>query len=55
MMTLVKLLVGAPRPWPTGAERISTVWNAVKWRVASLPGLDAAVHADGFVRVFREP
>lgn len=43
---LIRLLVGRPRPYPTGQEKISSVWDACLWRLASLPGLDASLRTD---------
>jgi len=41
---LIRWLVGKPKPHPTGQERISTLWDALKWRAADfLPGWDASL------------
>lgn len=50
---LVRVLVGTPPAYPTGAGRIRTVWDALRWRLADLPFLDAAVGDDGRVQLFR--
>lgn len=52
---IVSLLVGTPPNWPTGAERITTLRDALRWRVAALPWLDAGVSDDGRVTVFFVP
>lgn len=49
---IITLLVGSAPSYPTGQERIVTVWSAILWRLASLAGLDAAVNSDGSVFVF---
>ena len=51
---LIKLIVGRPLPFPTGQERITRMWDAILWRMASLPGLDATVILDGRVHIFRK-
>ena len=55
--SLVRFVVGPlPTEYSTGAERISTLWDALKWRLASLPGLDASVTVvgrKGRVHLFR--
>jgi hypothetical protein len=49
---IVKLVVGTLPSYKTGAERIVTLKDAIKWRLGSLPGLDALVNDDGSVRIF---
>ena len=52
-LAIIRAIVGPPRPWPTGQERIHTLRAALLWRFSSLPGLDASVRPDGSVGVFR--
>jgi hypothetical protein len=53
VMAIVTLICD-DAPWPTGCERIHTLRDAMLWRIASLPGLDASVDPDGTVTVFRD-
>lgn len=50
---VARMIVGNPGPRPTGEGRICRVRDAIRWRVADLPGLDGSVRADGSVVVFR--
>lgn len=52
---IIRALVGARPPYPTGAERIRTLRDAIVWRLAGLPGWDASVGDDGRVTVWRCP
>jgi hypothetical protein len=53
---IVKLVVGKAKAFPTGQERISTLANALKWRLPDLlfflPRLDAQVNDKGIVGLF---
>jgi hypothetical protein len=40
-------------PWPTDAERITTLGSAILFWLGRLPGLDASVRTDGTVCLFR--
>lgn len=42
-----------PTEYPTEYSRINSLWGALLWRLASLPGLDADVRADGSVYIWR--
>lgn len=50
---LIRIIAGRPPQWTTAYNRIGTLWGALLWRIASLPGLDADVREDGSVRVWR--
>jgi hypothetical protein len=54
LTSLTDLLRGKDKPWATGMRRIRDPFNALKWRLADLLGLDADVCDDGHVHVFRK-
>ena len=53
MKKLISIIVGSPlSSYPTGQERINKFIDAIKWRLGSLPFLDASVDDGGRVRLF---
>lgn len=52
---LIAALVGRPksRTWSCGESRIATVFDALLWRLGSLPCMDASVNDDGTVMLYR--